>query len=136
MKFVYLCGVKIYKKIISLVFMVLVSLSAMATTKVEYLATKHDFGTINEADGKVSCTFELKNVGDEPLVILGVYVSCGCTTYEFDKKPIAPGGIGNVKITLDPTGREGTYIKSIHIYTNTRPKKKTVRIHSFIVPQE
>jgi hypothetical protein len=114
----------------------LVAVVAIAQPRAKYDTIKHDFGTINEADGKVSCTFELKNVGDEPLVILGVYVSCGCTTYEFDKKPIAPGGIGNVKITLDPTGREGTYIKSIHIYTNALPKKKTVRIHSFIVPKE
>lgn len=117
-------------------FMLLLSLNAMAAAEVEYSSIKHDFGTINEADGKVSCIFELKNVGDEPLVILGVHVTCGCTTYEFDKEPIHPGEKGNVKITLNPAGREGTYIKSIHIYTNTLPKKKTVRIHSFIVPKE
>ena len=124
------------KKIVSCVCMVVLSLSAMATSRVEYLTVKHDFGTINEADGKVSCAFELKNVGDTPLVILGVYVTCGCTTYEYTQEPIAPGQVGEVRVTLDPTGLEGSYIKSIHIYTNTRPKKKTVRIHSNIVPQE
>ena len=111
------------------------ALGAMAQPRAHYLKNRHDFGTINEADGKVSCTFEIENVGDEPLVILGVYVSCGCTTYEFSKEPIAPGEKGSVRVTLDPTGREGKYIKSIHIYTNTLPKKKTVRIYSVINPE-
>lgn len=111
------------------------ALGAMAQPQARYLKNRHDFGTINEADGKVSCSFEIENVGDEPLVILGVYVSCGCTIYEFSKEPIAPGNKGEVKVTLDPSNREGTYIKSIHIYTNTRPKKKTVRIYSVINPE-
>jgi hypothetical protein len=126
----------LYKKIVLCVCLMVLSLNVMAAARVEFSTIKHDFGTINEADGKVSCSFELKNVGDAPLVILGVYVTCGCTTYEYTQEPIAPGELGEVRVTLDPTGLEGSYIKSIHIYTNTRPKKKTVRIHSYIVPQE
>lgn len=123
------------RKISILIIAMTMALGAMAQPRAKYLQESHDFGTINEADGKVSCTFEIENVGDEPLVILGVYVTCGCTTYEFSKDPIAPGNKGEVKVTLDPSGREGTYIKSIHIYTNTRPKKKTVRIYSVINPE-
>lgn len=124
------------RKISFFIIAMTMAFGALAQPQARYLKNRHDFGTINEADGKVSCTFEIENVGDEPLVILGVYVSCGCTTYEFSKEPIAPGEKGSVRVTLDPTGREGTYIKSIHIYTNTLPKKKTVRIHSFIVPKD
>ena len=123
------------RKISFFIIAMTMALGAMAQPRAKYLQESHDFGTINEADGKVSCTFEIENVGDEPLVILGVYVSCGCTTYEFSKEPIAPGEKGEVKVTLDPTGREGKYIKSIHIYTNTLPKKKTVRIYSEINPE-
>ena len=124
-----------YRKISFFIIAMTMALGAMAQPRAKYLQELHDFGTINEADGKVSCAFEIENVGDEPLVILGVYVSCGCTTYEFSKDPIAPGNKGEVKVTLDPSGREGTYINSIHIYTNTRPKKKTVRIYSEINPE-
>ena len=123
------------RKISFFIIAMTMALGAIAQPRAKYLQESHDFGTINEADGKVSCAFEIENVGDEPLVILGVYVSCGCTTYEFSKEPIAPGEKGEVKVTLDPSGREGTYIKSIYIYTNTRPKKKTVRIYSVINPE-
>ena len=121
-------------KILVVAIAMMSALSVMAQSMAKFLKKTHDFGTINEADGKVSCSFEIENVGDEPLVILGVYVSCGCTTYEFSKEPIPPGNRGEVKVTLDPSGREGTYIKSIHIYTNTRPRKTTVRIYSVINP--
>ena len=111
------------------------ALGAMAQPRARYLQDTHDFGTINEADGKVTCTFEIENVGDEPMVIIGVYVSCGCVTYDFSKEPVKPGKKGEVYVTLNPAGREGKYIKSIYIYTNTRPKKKTVRIYSVINPK-
>lgn len=124
---------RIVIKIIVVVIALMSALGVMAQPEAKFLKKRHNFGTINEADGKVSCTFEIENTGDEPLVILGVYVTCGCTTYEFTKEPIAPGKKGVVTVTLDPSGREGTYIKSIHIYTNTHPRKTTVRIHSFIV---
>lgn len=120
-------------KIVIVIVTLMIAFAIDAQPKAKYVTLKHDFGTINEADGKVSCTFEIENVGDESLVILGVYVTCGCTTYEFSKEPIAPGSKGEVKVTLDPSGREGDYIKSIHIYTNTHPRKTTVRIYSFIV---
>ena len=51
---VYICEMNLYKKIVSCVCMVGLSLSAMAASRVEYLTVKHDFGTINEADGKAS----------------------------------------------------------------------------------
>lgn len=131
----YLCTmVQNYNKILFAIVTMLVAVVAIAQPRAKYDTIKHDFGTINAANGKVSCTFEVENVGDKPLVILGVYVTCGCTTYEHTEEPIAPGEKGSVKVTLDPKGREGSYIKSIHVYTNTHPRKKTVRIHSFIVP--
>ena len=42
--------------------------------------TSFDFGTIKEANGNVSHTFQIKNTGDSPLVLTRVIASCGCTT--------------------------------------------------------
>lgn len=122
-------------KISVLLLASMLAVCAVAQPRAKFLQESHNFGSINEADGKVSCAFEIENEGDEPLVILGVYVKCGCITYEFTQEPIAPGDKGVVNVTLDPMGREGEYIKSIYIYTNTRPKKKTVRIYSVINPE-
>ncbi|MDH6357119.1 DUF1573 domain-containing protein [Parabacteroides sp. PF5-9] len=78
----------------------------------------YDFGEIKEADGKVSHTFEIKNTGGMPLVLTRVIASCGCTTPEWTKEPIAPGGKGTIKITFDPAHRPGPFTKSISVYSN------------------
>lgn len=78
----------------------------------------HDFGEIKEADGKVSHTFEITNRGDAPLVITRVIASCGCTTPEWTKEPIAPGKKGSVDITFDPKNRPGPFAKTISVYSN------------------
>jgi len=78
----------------------------------------HDFGTIKEADGSVTHTFKVKNEGKAPLVISRVVPSCGCTSPEWSKEPIAPGKTGEIKITYDPTGRPNTFTKTISVYSN------------------
>lgn len=80
--------------------------------------TSHDFGTIKEADGKVSHTFKIKNEGDGPLVLTRVIASCGCTTPEWTKEPIAPGKTGDINITYDPQDRPGPFSKTISVYSN------------------
>ena len=45
-------------------------------------APEFDFGIIKEANGKVSHTFIVKNIGDAPLVITRVATPCACTTPE------------------------------------------------------
>lgn len=78
----------------------------------------HDFGEIKEADGKVAHSFEIKNTGDQPLVITRVIASCGCTTPEWTKEPIAPGKSGTIAITFDPAHRPGTFSKTVSVYSN------------------
>lgn len=82
--------------------------------------TSYDFGTIKEADGKVSHTFQIKNDGNMPLVITRVIASCGCTTPEWTKEPIAPGKTGDIKVTYDPSGRPGPFTKTISVYSNVK----------------
>lgn len=81
-------------------------------------STTHDFGTIKESAGKVACTFKVTNTGDMPLVITRVIASCGCTTPEFPKEPIAAGKSGDIKVTFDPAGRPGPFTKTISVYSN------------------
>ena len=57
-------------------------------------------------------------IGDAPLVLTRVIASCGCTTPEWTKEPIAPGKSGDVKITYNPAGRPGVFAKAISIYSN------------------
>lgn len=80
--------------------------------------TSYDFGQIEEDEGKVSVTFTIKNTGDAPLVITRVIASCGCTTPEWTREPIAPGKTGDIEITYNPKGRPGPFSKTISVYSN------------------
>lgn len=109
-------------KQIIFIFMAILLATGMASAQKKAVITaeetSHDFGQIKEADGKVTATFAVKNTGDAPLVITRVIASCGCTTPEWTKEPIAPGASGNIKITYDPKGRPGPFSKTISVYSN------------------
>jgi len=92
--------------------------SASAQAVISTDQATHDFGEIKEADGKVSHTFQIKNTGDQPLVITRVIASCGCTTPEWTKEPIAAGKTGNIQITFDPAHRPGPFTKTMSVYSN------------------
>ena len=78
----------------------------------------HDFGDIKESGGAVSHAFTVVNNGELPLVISRVVPTCGCTTPEWTKEPIAPGKSGEIKVTYDPSGRPGPFTKTISVYSN------------------
>lgn len=110
------------KRIIFILTAILLSVVAVSAQKKQAVIsaqeTSFDFGSIKEADGKVSHTFKIDNTGDGPLVITRVIASCGCTTPEWTKEPIAPGKSGEVKITYNPANRPGAFVKTISIYSN------------------
>lgn len=110
------------KRIIFLLTALVLSLGALSAQQKQAVIsakeTVYDFGEIKEADGKVAHTFVIENTGDAPLVLTRVIASCGCTTPEWTKEPIAPGKSGDVKITYNPAGRPGIFAKAISIYSN------------------
>lgn len=93
-------------------------MSAQSKAVISAEETTHDFGTIKEADGNVAYTFKITNAGDAPLVLTRVVASCGCTTPEWTKEPIAPGKTGDIKITYDPKDRPGPFVKPVSVYSN------------------
>ena len=89
-------------KQIVFIFMAILLATGMASAQKKAVisaeTTSFDFGTIKEADGKVSHTFEVSNTGDMPLVITR-------------KK-------AQIKVTFDPAGRPGPFTKTISVYSN------------------
>jgi hypothetical protein len=78
-----------------------------------------NIGTFPETAAKKSVTFTFTNIGEAPLVINQVVASCGCTSPQYDKKPIAPGQKGSIKVTYDGAGKfPGYFKKSITVRTN------------------
>lgn len=104
------------------IFMAILLATGMASAQKKAIISTpqavYDFGEIKEADGKVSHTFLIKNEGDAPLVITRVIASCGCTTPEWTREPIAPGKTGELTVTFDPAGRPGQFTKTVAVYSN------------------
>jgi len=118
----YICAIIKQKDMKQIIFICMAFLlmagSASAQAVIAADQPSHDFGDIKEADGKVSHTFEIKNTGDQPLVITRVIASCGCTTPEWTKEPVAAGKTATVQITFDPANRPGPFAKTISVYSN------------------
>lgn len=92
------------------------------------IQSEHDFGTIKEANGKVTHTFVVKNTGTTPLVITRIVPACGCTTPEYSSEPIAPGKERKIVVTFDPLGLPGAFVKSIAVFSNGKDGALILRI--------
>lgn len=85
-----------------------------------------DFGRIPQ--GKpVTHVFKVTNTGSAPLVLEDVQASCGCTTPEWSKEPIAPGATAEIKVGYNAAA-EGSFEKSINIiYQQGQMKMITIK---------
>jgi|ERR1700694_160000 len=84
--------------------------------------TEHDFGKIPQ--GKpVFYFFEIANTGSLPLKLDNVQASCGCTTPEWSKEPIAAGGADKIKVGYN-AANEGSFEKFITITYNGNQTKQ------------
>lgn len=79
--------------------------------------TTVDFGEVDSKKDPGYRILSFTNTGSSPLLISNIGKSCGCTTPEWPKEAIKPGGKGEIKIAYDIT-RIGAISKTITITTN------------------
>ena len=113
-----------------------VSAAAPGTPKAEmavavFEAQNFDFGKIKQG---VPATheFTFTNKSKVTMVITGVQASCGCTTPDWSKNPIPPGGQGFVKATYNAAG-VGAFDKSVTVTANVEAGAIPLRIHGEVV---
>lgn len=123
------------KYFILLIFM-LYTLTATAQGKLLFAPSEWNFGTIREADGRVTHIFSGQNTGNKPVVILDVTTTCGCTAPEFSKQPILPGAKAQIKVTFDPANRPGTFAKDLVVYSVERQKIATLTVRGSVVARK
>jgi len=124
------------KKYSLLLFCVVCSLAAMSQKPVLSFEVKsHDFGKVNEEDGKVTYVFDFTNKGNAPLAVSRVQASCGCTTPTWTKEPIEPGKKGSITVTYNPSGRPGAFKKTITVYSNATDEQLELTIHGEVIPK-
>ncbi len=124
------------KKICSVLAGMLMATVMMAQEPViTFEKTTHDFGKINEADGRVTTVFNFKNEGMTPLVLSNVRASCGCTTPKWTREPIEPGATGAITVTYNPNGRPGKFSKTITVTSNAKEATMRLYIKGEVIPK-
>lgn len=85
---------------------------------VEVDRTVHDFGDILSSDGPVSCSFSLRNISKDPVAILQVISSCGCTDVEWTREDIDPGKCGKISATYKNDAGAVPFDKTLTVYVS------------------
>lgn len=83
--------------------------------------TEFNFGKIPQSK-PVYHSFEISNKGEKPLKLDNVSASCGCTTPEWSRDEIAPGGTALIKVGYNAAA-EGPFTKDITITYNGNQTK-------------
>lgn len=124
------------KHLFAIAATMLMTLTAMGQTPViTFDKTTHDFGKINEADGRVTTVFTFKNEGIAPLVLSNVRASCGCTTPKWTREPIEPGQTGEITVTYNPSGRPGRFQKTVTVTSNATEPSTRLYIKGEVIPK-
>jgi len=110
--------------------------SQYMNTKIQISPTEYNFGVFKEESGRQTFDFIVTNTGGNPLIIQNVVASCGCTTPEWTKSPISPGGKGKVTAIYDPANRPGAFNKTLTVYTNATPPTTVLTIKGEVTPRE
>lgn len=85
-----------------------------------------NFGKIKQSV-PVSTYFELTNTTNKPVVVESAWGSCGCTTPEVPKEPIAPGTTTKLKVNYNAAAM-GNFNKDVYIKLAGITQPKTVKI--------
>ncbi|MCP4051626.1 DUF1573 domain-containing protein [Mesoflavibacter sp.] len=122
------------KKLMTLLFVGLISLSVNAqekVAKIEFKETTIDYGTIEKGANGLR-TFEFTNTGDAPLIISKVSSSCGCTVPKKPEKPIMPGEKGEIEVKYD-TNRVMPIRKTITVLSNADTPTVSLKIKGNVI---
>ncbi len=95
-------------------------------SNIKFKTTTYNFKEILEGKD-ASYKFMFRNTGSEPLKIIDVKKTWGCTVTGYTKSEIAPGGSGYVSAAVSTRNRSGKLTKSVTVKTNSR-KNKQIRL--------
>lgn len=122
------------KLLFTLVGVMFFAAASFAQGQLKFNKMVHDFGKVNEGP-VVTYSFEVTNTGTAPVVITDAQASCGCTTPEWSKNPIMPGGKTTIKVGYDTKGRPNAFDKTITVVSNAENNREVLRIKGSVTPK-
>lgn len=103
---------------------------------VEFDKTIHDFGNVMLQDGELKCTFNVTNISGNPIAILNVVTSCGCTKALWTKAPIAPGKTGIIEGRYSNDEGPYPFDKTLTVYISGIKKPVILRMRGIVHKQK
>lgn len=76
--------------------------------------------------------FTVTNTGKDPLIISHIHPSCGCTTVEWTRTPIAAGSTGFIEAEYDAK-MLGVFQKDLEVYTNASSEPVYLHLQGRVV---
>jgi hypothetical protein len=99
----------------------------LSKAEISFREKQFEFGDISQGE-KVSKKFIFRNTGSEPLMILNVQTTCGCTASEWPKSPLAPGDSSSIQVTFNSAKKQGRINKIITVYSNSQTPEEKLKI--------
>jgi hypothetical protein len=91
------------------------------TDQVLLKESSHNFGKIPQGR-PATYNFEIVNTGSDALRLENVQASCGCTTPEWSRDPIAAGASATIKVGYNAFA-EGAFTKTVTLFYHSNQTK-------------
>lgn len=122
-----------FRKLSTFLFLILpILVQAQATTTLKFTEMDYSFGSVKEEGGLVKHVFYFTNTGTEPLNLVDVKGSCGCTIPTWNKQSVAPGKKDSIVVNFNPLNRPGNFKKEVYITANTTPASTKLTISGYV----
>lgn len=95
----------------------LISAIGLGQAKLVISDAKKNFGFVKRGE-IIRNDYEIKNAGNEPLLIKDVEIACSCTRVEFSKQPILPGEKTTVVVIFNTTTVYGRQDREVYLLSN------------------
>ena len=126
------------KKLFLLATAFVFGLATMAQQKIEEVIKvdmeMYNFGKVKQGV-PVTTYFTITNISDKPIVIENATASCGCTTPEWNREPIAPNATTKIKVGYNAAAA-GSFTKPVTIKLAGIDATKQVNITGEVVNAE
>ena len=112
-------------------FFAISSVQVIAQPMFKFTEETHDFGVVKRGPAAPH-TFEFTNVGTEPIIVMNVTPSCGCTNVDWSKNPVLPGQKGFIQLSLKTEEQHGVFHKEVYIQSNAKTPNGAKRYTLYI----
>lgn len=118
------------KKILLIAAAFMFGASAMAQQTADEVmkvnTEKIDFGKMKQNNPATS-SFTITNKSNKPIVVENAWGSCGCTTPEVPKQPIAPNSSAKIKVAYNAAAL-GSFTKDVYVKLAGIQEPKIIKI--------